>query len=195
MDSFEQWMNKKSLSKDDIDDILNPKNLDHYNHFKKFYRKYRKDIFKTKNYLYLTLSPDKFLRNLENTETNREALKRWASHWFEHNPKYYGDYAWVAEAGPDDNHLHLHCVAELKSSHKHAEHLKRSWARTFPNNQLITTVNLQSKGGKRGEYAYLQFNRPEILKDKLDYFENEKKGIHQNHTDYGLRFSRGFFLT
>ena len=80
---------------------------------------------------------------------------------------------------------------ELKSSHKHAELLKKSWAKTFPKNQLVTTVNLQNKG-QRGEYAYLQINDEKILKQKLDYFVNEQKGEeHENARDLGLRASGG----
>ena len=45
-----------------------------------------------KNYLWLTLSPDKFLRNMDNTPENLQALGTWCENWFANNPKYYGDY-------------------------------------------------------------------------------------------------------
>lgn len=144
-------------------------------------------------YLYLTLSPDKFLRNLDNTKENRDELTKWCKNWFEYNRKLYGKYCWVIECGSKGDHLHVHAVVELLSSIKHARDLKRSWAKHFPKNQLLTSVNLQSKNDKkRGEYAYLQFDDINILQDKLDYFENEKKGSHENLEDLNLRGSRGF---
>lgn len=195
MSEFNKWIEesqKHFYSGLDMQDILNPKNAMHNHIHRRLYRKYRRERFRKPNYLYLTLSPDKLLRNLIVSKSNKLALEKWCKNWFEYNPKYYGDYAWVIEGGSNNDHLHVHAVVELLSSHKHAEKLKKSWARTFPNNQLITTLNLQNRGNKRGEYAYLQFDRPEILKDKLAYFENEKKGIHENLVDLGLRGSRGF---
>ena len=159
---------------------------------RKMYKKYLKEKYDKKSYLYLTLSPDKILRNLDVTDHNIQALKDWAEKWFEYNPKFYGDYAWVIEGGSQNDHLHLHAVCEMKSSHKHAERLKNSWKRAFPNNQLLTTLNLQAKGNKRGEYAYLSFDDNQILKDKLDYFSNENKNLHENLVDLGVSGSRGF---
>ena len=115
----------------------------------------------------------------------------WANKWFKWNKKHYVGWCYVIESGSQDDHLHIHCCVELKSSHKHAELLKKSWAKTFPKNQLVTTVNLQNKG-QRGEYAYLQINDEKILKQKLDYFVNEQKGEeHENARDLGLRASGG----
>lgn len=147
------------------------------------------------SYLWLTLSPDKLLRNMDNTPENLEALNKWASNWFE-NYLGYGDYAWVAENGSEGDHLHIHCVLEMKNSHKHAEKLKRSWNKHFPNNQLLTSVDCSTKayrnGTKRGEYCYLRFDDPAILHDKLTYMNNEMKASHENLCDTGVRGSRGF---
>lgn len=156
------------------------------------FKKAERSFNKSKSYLYLTLSPDKLLRNLDNTEHNRKALYNWCNNWFSHNPKYYGDYCFVVECGSKGDHLHAHAVVELLSSHKHAEKLKASWAKTFPNNQLLTSLNLSSKKKGRGEYAYLRFDDELILQDKLDYFVDEMKGSHQNLEDLNLRGSRGF---
>lgn len=156
------------------------------------YKNYEKSLKSSTSYLYLTLSPDKLLRNLENTEHNRKSLYSWCKNWFEHNPKYYGDYCFVIESGSKGDHLHVHAVVELLTSHKHAEKLKTSWRKHFPNNQLLTTLNLSSKKKGRGEYAFLRFDDPEILKDKLDYFDNSKKGSHENLEDLNLGGSRGF---
>lgn len=149
-----------------------------------------------KSYMYLTLSPDKLLRNLDATPENVDILHEWCEKWFAHNKKYYRDYCYVVESGKNGDHLHVHAICELITSHKHAESLKKFWAKYFPNNQLVTSVDLSSKAyknkKKRGEYAYLRIDDPAILTDKLEYFENEKKGTHENLTDLGVRGSRGF---
>jgi hypothetical protein len=148
-----------------------------------------------KSYMWLTLSPDKFLRNIDNTPENLNALKTWCSNWFE-NYLGYGDYSWVVENGSQGDHLHVHAVLEIKNSHKHAERLKRSWARHFPNHQLLTSVDCCSKayknGTKKGEYCYMRFDDELILQDKLTYLINEKKGSHENLSDTGVRGSKGF---
>lgn len=138
------------------------------------------------SYIFLTLSPDKYLRNLDNTEENRNALYDWCIKWFHHNPTFYNGVKWVIEAGSNNNHLHIHAVCDMKSSHKHAEKLKRFWAKYFPNNQLLIS------GKKSGnEYHSFRFDCPLILQDKLEYFENEKKGTHENLLDLGLEGSVG----
>ena len=45
---------------------------------------------KLKSYLYLTLSPDKILRNMDNTPENCAALNTWCKNWFANNPKFNG---------------------------------------------------------------------------------------------------------
>jgi hypothetical protein len=147
---------------------------------------------KKASYLYLTLSPDKFLRNLEPTPENINNLKIWCEKWFDQDKKFYTNYAWVIESGSNNDHLHVHAVMEMKTGDHHARTLKRFWAKYFPNNQLLTTLDLNSKSGKRGEYCKLQFDSEEILADKLEYFDNEKKGTHSNQINLGLRGCRGF---
>jgi len=148
------------------------------------YKKFSKSV--KSSYVYLTLSPDKYLRNLVNSPENIEALRDWCVRWFHHNPNYYNGTSWVVECGSQGDHLHVHAICDMKTSHKHAERLKRSWNRTFPNNQLILS------GNKTGnEYHSMRFDCPLILKDKLDYFVNEKKGSHANLYDLGVRGSSG----
>ena len=159
-------------------------------------KKYKKSCTaKKKSYLFLTLSPDKFLRNMECTPSNIEALKSWCKLWFHHNPTMYNGVVWCIENGSQGDHLHVHAVCDMKCSYKQAEKLKKSWAKHFPNNQLLTSVDCNSKKcklyGQRGEYAYMRFDDPLILADKLEYFENEKKGSHENLTDLGVRGSWG----
>lgn len=171
------------------------------NECREYTRKLNKNCLKDlqgdkQSYMYITLSPDKLLRNLDATPANVNVLHEWCEKWFAHNKKYYRDYCYVVESGKHGDHLHVHAICELITSHKHAENLKKFWAKYFPNNQLVTSVDLSSKaykaGKKRGEYAYLRIDDPTILTDKLEYFENEKKGTHENLTDLGVRGSRGF---
>lgn len=160
-----------------------------------------------KNYLWLTLSPDKFLRNMDNTPENLQALETWCTNWFENNPKYYGEYSWVVENGSEGDHLHVHALLEMKSSHKHADRLKKSWAKHFPNHQLLTAVNCNTEAYKNrdkipksrwiagkhtGEYCYKQLDDPMYVQERIDYMDNEKKGCHENLSDTGVRGSRGF---
>lgn len=178
LDPFEQYINER------WDYLSNTSAEAAFKHYIETKEKQQK----TKNYLYLTLSPDKHLRNLFPTNENIKALETWAKEWFKWGlKKWYNGYIYTIESGSQHDHLHLHCIMELKSSHKHAELLKRSWARTFPNNQLLSTKNLSSLSNSRGEYCYLRFDDPEILQDKIAYFDNEKKGIHSNLIDLGLR--------
>lgn len=158
------------------------------------YKKYIKKMEKKekKRYLYLTLSPDKQLRNIDRNQDNLSALVEWCEKWFGQDVRHYGDYAWVIESGSKGDHLHIHAVCEIKNSHKHAERLKSFWARYFPNNQLLTSKNLGKKDNSRGEYTYLSFDDEQVLADKLLYFVNEAKGSHTNLIDEGLRGSRGF---
>jgi hypothetical protein len=154
-----------------------------------------------KSYLWLTLSPDKYLRNMEYTPENVNALSTWCKNWFE-NFMGYGAYEYVVENGSEGDHLHVHALIEMKNSHKHAEKLKKSWNRHFPNNQLLTSVDATSKayhnGTKKGEYCYANFKSNSIdkdgvfiLQDKINYMDNSKKGCHENLSDTGVRGSRG----
>ena len=145
-----------------------------------------------KNYLYLTLSPDKYLRNLDRTDENLKNLNLFCEKWFNQDKIYYEKFAWVIESGSNGDHLHVHCVCEMKTSHKHARKLKAYWAKWFPNNQLMTSISLNGKTKGRGEYCWFTFDKQEILEDKLEYFKNESKGTHSNLIDEGLRGLRGF---
>lgn len=164
--------------------------------FNKIVERKTKKMFNTKkNYLWLTLSPDKLLRNIDNTPEMLKQLSIWCENWFGHYLGY-GEYSYVVENGSNGDHLHIHAVVEIKNSHKHAERLKKSWNRHFPKSQLLTSVDASSQayknGTKRGEYCYMRFDDPVILKDKLTYMINEKKGCHENLCDTGVRGSRGF---
>lgn len=131
-------------------------------------------------WLYLTLSPDKFKRNLP-MEAEDE-LKKWCHKWFVENKIFYEGGVYVVESGSNDDHLHVHAVVAMKHSAKHADRLKKFWARWFPKSQLMTTLNLaqNNKNTKRGEYCFATFSDPNILEDKIKYFTNDYKCDHEN---------------
>ena len=168
-------------------DVLINERLDLYKDNPKFRSKINRLLNTKKSYIYLTLSPDKFLRNLPVNDENISNLHQWCKKWFDCDKQYYRDYAWVIESGSNNDHLHVHAVCEMKNSLKHAFRLKAFWKKYFPNNQLLIS---NKKSGN--EYHSLRFDTEEILQDKLEYFENEKKGTHENLVDLGLRGSRGF---
>lgn len=178
-----------SWRQDKIKDILLEEYMELYDNNTKFKNKINKIVFpqtKNKSYIYLTLSPDKYLRNLEATDSNISNLHTWCKKWFDQDVRYYNRFAWVIESGSQGNHLHVHAVCDMKTSHKHAQRLKSFWKKYFPNNQLLLS------GKKTGnEYHSMRFDTEEIWQDKLEYFTNEKKGTHENLVDLGLRGSRG----
>ncbi len=192
---FIEWFNDLKTF-DDYDKlaILEERTLMYKNLRSKLYKRFIKAKYKKKSYLYLTLSPDKFLRNIECTKQNLEELDRWCNNWFKFNKKHYGpDWCYVVEVGSNGDHGHVHAIVEIRNSHKHAEALKASWKRTFPNNQLLTSKNLGIKDNSRGEYCYLRIDRDDILFDKLNYFINDRKATHINLYDPGLTGSGGLF--
>lgn len=164
-------------------------------------KKLEKELKKSKepkkiSWLWLTLSPDKWLRNMDVTQQNINAVHQWCENWFNHNPKYYHGFTYVLEGGSENKHLHVHAILNMKNSHRHAEYIKKSWNRHFPNNQLLTSVDANSEayqnGKAKGEYCYKRFDDPLYLQERLDYLENEKKGCHENLVDLGVRGSGGF---
>lgn len=144
--------------------------------FQSVLAKYKKlSKSKQQTWIWLTLSPDKFLRNLDNTPKNLKSLNDWCNKWFNPKTPYYSAYAWIIENGSNGDHLHVHAVCEMKCSTKHAENLKKFWKRYFPKNELL----------QKNEYYSKTFTDPTILHDKLEYMDNEKKGYHENHSPTG----------
>jgi hypothetical protein len=214
MEDLNAWLDINKYQKDKglnqlyntVEDMIDDVNNGYPHIWDRWMKEFKKSKRPKKaSYLYLTLSPDKFLRNIEPTQSNIDNLHKWAHRWFECDKKYYKNFAWVIESGSKNDHLHLHAVMEMTGRDHHSRALKDFWKIFFPNNQLLTSVDLSirykcpqcidkcCKNPKhRGEYAYLQFNTEEILKDKLEYFENEMKGTHANEKDLGCRGCRGF---
>lgn len=148
-------------------------------HKRKWFLKYRTP--ERKNYLYLTLSPDKFKRNIPDSKI--PDLLSWCEKWFSEKNEFYKGGVYVAEVGGDAvSHPHVHALLEMKHSLKHALKLKKYWFRYFPGSPLLTSLNLcsQGKANARGEYCYANITDSEILKDKLLYFNDNEKGSHEN---------------
>lgn len=136
------------------------------------------------NYLYLTLSPDKFSRNLAMDKL--PLLKEWCSKWFTEKNNFYHGGVYVIENGSQGDHLHVHALLKIKCSVKHAFKLKNFWLKYFPDSPLLTSLNLCARSlrgtNSRGEYCFAIITDREILKDKLSYFTNGDKGFHENHS-------------
>lgn len=136
------------------------------------------------NYLYLTLSPDKFSRNLELSQVDN--LKRWCESWFTEKNNFYRGGVYVVENGSKGDHLHVHALLCMNCSVKHALKLKEFWAKHFPGSPLLTSLNLCARKlrgtDSRGEYCYANITDRKILQDKLDYFTDNQKGFHENHS-------------
>jgi hypothetical protein len=195
LDDFEKWIQKKTnwFFKEDIKSLINPKTEWEKQWSAKFRRKFNKLSNISKTWIFITISPDKLHRNMLPTKENCEAVDKWCKSWFHYNPKFYGDYFYVLEGGSNNNHLHVHVLVESINSHKAAEKLKSSWKKSFPNHSLINSLSLnKNPGGKGGEYCSFHFNDPDILKDKIDYLHNDRKGDHMNEVDLGYAGRRGF---
>ena len=136
------------------------------------------------NYLYLTLSPDKFSRNLDMDKL--PLLKEWCSKWFTIKNNFYSGGVYVIENGSNGDHLHVHALLKINNSVKHAFKLKNFWMKYFPDSPLLTSLNLCARSlrgtNSRGEYCYAIITDREILQDKLSYFTNSDKGFHENHS-------------
>ena len=97
---------------------------------------------------------------------------------------------WCIESGkvplPDSN-LHIHLLAKYRNSKKGKNQLCIEWSKFFD-------TNLRDK-----DYFKLQQHRDspampsyeDWVKEKMDYFDNEMKGTHENAIDLNCRGSWG----
>lgn len=90
---------------------------------------------------------------------------------------------WIIEAGKSDPpNLHIHMFVKIKNSKKHKASLNAKWMSLF-NTDL----------SKKDYYLMKQWrSSPDMpsyedwCQEKLDYFDNEKKGSHENVIDLNL---------
>ena len=103
----------------------------------------------------------------------------------------YDGCMWCIETGkvplPDSN-LHIHLLGKIKNSRKHKDAVCREWSKLF-NTDLRSADfwNLRQHRDCPEMPSYEQW-----FNEKLEYFEDEKKGSHQNCLDLGARGGQGF---
>jgi hypothetical protein len=103
----------------------------------------------------------------------------------------YHNCMWCIEAGkvplPDCN-LHIHLLGQIKNSRKHKDAVCREWSKLFPTDLRSADFwNLRQHRDCPEMPSYEQW-----FNEKLEYFEDEKKGAHQNSIDLGARGGQGF---
>ena len=88
---------------------------------------------------------------------------------------------WIIETGKSDN-LHIHMLVKIIDPKRHKRKLNIEWNKIFGNN--ITDKDF---------YKLTQWRESKLMpsyeawvNEKLDYFDNTKKGSHQNCEDLGL---------
>ena len=106
--------------------------------------------------------------------------------------KYFKQCWYVIESGKheDKSNLHIHLLADFKDmgSKFFLRDLKKYWKDYFPDDNHNITYNIKgNKGVDR-----VDCNTMTIIKDKIDYMDNELKGSHENYTDLNLRFHHVF---
>ena len=103
----------------------------------------------------------------------------------------YTECIWCIEAGkiplPDSN-LHIHLLGKIKNSRKHKDSVCREWSKLFPTDLRSSDFwCLKQHRDCEGMPSYAQW-----FEEKVEYFEDEKKGSHQNSIDLGARGGTGF---
>ena len=97
---------------------------------------------------------------------------------------------WCIESGkvkPPDSNLHIHMLARYNNSKKGKNMLCLQWSKLFDTNLRDSDFfHLKQHRDAKGMPPYNDW-----LQEKLDYFENEKKGSHENALDLGARGAWG----
>lgn len=93
---------------------------------------------------------------------------------------------WCIESGsvePPNCNLHIHMLARYNNSKKGKNMLCIQWSKLFDTNLRDSDFFLlKQHRDAKGMPSYKDW-----LQEKLDYFEDEKKGSHQNALDLGAR--------
>lgn len=97
---------------------------------------------------------------------------------------------WCIESGsvePPNSNLHIHMLARYHNSKKGKNMLCIQWSKLFNTNLRDSDFfHLKQHRDAKGMPSYKDW-----LQEKLDYFEDEKKGSHQNALDLGSRGAWG----
>ena len=106
--------------------------------------------------------------------------------------KYFKQVWYVIESGKheDKSNLHIHLLADFKDmgSKFFLRDLKKYWKDYFPDDCHKITYDIKGNKG----IDRVDCNTMTIIKDKIDYMDNELKGSHENYKDLGLRFYHVF---
>lgn len=106
--------------------------------------------------------------------------------------KYFKQVWYVIECGKheNDSNLHIHVLCDFKElgSKFFLRDLKKYWLNYFPEQIYDITYKLNGNDG----IHRVDCNTNIIIKDKIDYMDNETKGSHENYRDLGLRFHHVF---
>jgi len=103
----------------------------------------------------------------------------------------YCECYWCIESGkvaaPDSN-LHIHILCKIINPKKHKNKLNLEWMKLFPDNSLYDKDYYKLNQWRESEKMppYDQW-----LNEKIQYFEDEKKGSHSNSVDLNCRGSWG----
>lgn len=138
---------------------------------------------------FLTLSP---FPKLDYTDTNKGKLLEFCDNIF--NKINMHQYHYVIECGKDEHNPHLHIHALFVYNKGINKNWKRNVIKLFNKTFNNSKIDWFTKNG-RGWYNKVinPMNNKLfdiMIKDKLDYFNNSKKGaLHDNFEDIGLRGS------
>ena len=106
--------------------------------------------------------------------------------------KYFNQVWYVIECGKheDKSNLHIHILCDFKElgSKFFTRDLKKYWKNYFPNKEHDISYDIK---GNKGIHR-VDCNTITIIKDKIDYMDNELKGSHENYRDLTLRFNHVF---
>lgn len=93
----------------------------------------------------------------------------------------YSEGKWIIEQGKSIN-VHVHLLVKLINPKTHKKKLSIEWSKLFDTNIYDKDYyKLTQCNGGKGMVPYEQW-----VQEKLDYFNNDKKGSHSNIIDLGL---------
>lgn len=137
-----------------------------------------KKLNKESNYVFITLQD--FQRRL----SDLDKLNIFIS-----NIKYlYAEGYYCIESGKaDPPNLHIHLLVKIINPKKHKEKLNREWIKLFDSSLYDKDYYLL----KQWRESHLMPPYNQWVNEKLDYFDNEKKGLHANSIELNSRGSWG----
>lgn len=135
-----------------------------------------KKLNKQSNFVFITIQD--FKRRLNDLDKLNQFIS---------NIKYlYSEGYYCIESGKSVN-LHIHMLVKIINPKKHKEKLNREWIKLFDTSLYDKDYYLLKQWRESEKMPpYEQW-----VQQKLDYFENEKKGCHANSIELNCRGSWG----